>query len=318
VINIVFLDSNSFGASVHFSRPSFEHHWVDFPKTAADEVVSRLAGADIAVTNKVPVTGDMLDQLPNLKMIAVTATGYNIIDMNACNERGIVVSNVSGYATNTVPEHTFALILALRRSIIGYRADVAAGDWGRSDQFCLHTHNIQDLNGATLGIIGAGSLGKRVAQIAEAFGMRTLLAARKGASDIPSGYTPFDSVLEESDVITLHCPLTPDTVNLISMNEFQKMKRHPIIINTARGGIVNEHDIVTALDLGLVSGIGFDCLSTEPPSAGNPLLGILDRPNAIITPHIAWASREAKQILWDQSMANIENFQAGKPSNQVK
>jgi glycerate dehydrogenase len=314
---IVFLDRSTIGPSVTLSKPSFAHEWVDHDRTRPDEVVERLKGADIAVCNKVPIRRAAIEQLPDLKMIAIPATGYDAFDIDACKERGIVVSNVRGYATNTVPEHAFALILALRRGLIGYRQDVIDGRWQQENQFCFFTHPINDLAGSTLGIFGEGALGQGVARLGQAFGMRTLFAAHKGVEGLGPLYTPFDEVLETADVISLHCPLMPATRNMIAAPEFAKMKRKPLVINCARGGLVNEADLVAALERGQIAGVGFDCLTSEPPAADNPLLKILGRPNVIVTPHVAWASTEAMQTLWDQVVQHIENFQAGRPSNRV-
>jgi glycerate dehydrogenase len=245
----------------------------------------------------------------------VAATGYDVIDLASAKERGIIVSNVRGYAVNTVPEHTFALIFALRRSIVGFRQDVIAGEWQRANQFCFFNHPIRDLAGSTLGLFGGGTLGGSVAKIAEAFGMKVLFAGRKGAETAKRGYATFDTVLEEADIISFHMPLTPDTRDLIGLAEFRKMKKKPLIINTARGGLVNEADLVTALDEGLIAGAGFDVLTREPPAADNPILKILDRPNVIVTPHVAWASDEAMQSLWAQVILHVENFEKGAPSN---
>lgn len=314
---IVFLDRSTIGPSVTISKPSFPHEWADYDRTQPDQVVERLKDADIAVCNKVPIRRDSIEQLPKLKMICIPATGYDAFDIAACKERGIVVSNVRGYAVNTVPEHTFALIFALRRSIVGYRQDVIDGRWQKEAQFCFFTHPISDLAGSTLGIFGEGALGQSVARIGQALGMRTLFAAHKGVSGLGPLYTPFDEVLETADIITLHCPLMPSTRDMIAAPEFAKMKKKPLLINCARGGLVNEADLVDALDKGQISGAGFDCLTSEPPKPDNPLLKVLDRPNVIVTPHVAWASDEAMQTLWDQVISHIENFQAGKPSNRV-
>ncbi len=314
---IVFLDRDTMGPSVNITRPRFPHEWVAHGATRPDEVVERLADATIAITNKVPIRGSDLVRLPHLRMIGVAATGYDVIDQEACRRRGIVVSNVRGYAVNTVPEHTFALMLALRRNIVGYRQAVIDGAWQKSGQFCFFAHPIRELAGATLGIMGEGAIGQSVAQIARAFGMRTLFAAHKGVEGLGPLYTPFDEVLAQSDIITLHCPLTPGTRDMLGYAEFRKMRKAPLLINTARGGLVVEQDLVRALDEGLVSGIGFDCLSGEPPSADHPFAAILDRPNVIVTPHVGWAGEQAMQTLWDQLVTHIENFQAGQPTNVV-
>lgn len=316
-MRIVFLDRSTIGPSVEMTRPGFPHDWVEYDRTAPEQVIERLKGADIAVSNKVPVRRDAIEALPDLKMICIPATGYDAFDIDACRERDIVVSNVRGYAVNTVPEHTFALILALRRSLIGYRQDVIDGKWQEAAQFCFFTHPIKDLAGATLGVFGEGALGQGVAKLGEAFGMRTLFAAHKGVEGLGPLYTPFDQVLADADVITIHCPLMPATRNMIAAPEFAKMKRKPLIINCARGGLVDESDLVDALDTGRISGVGFDCLTSEPPLPDNPLLKILDRPNVIVTPHTAWASDEAMQTLWDQAIGHLENFHAGRPSNNL-
>ncbi|MDE1159814.1 MAG: D-2-hydroxyacid dehydrogenase [Neorhizobium sp.] len=315
MLNIVFLDRDTIGPSVDIARPAFAHSWTEFGKTPADLVGERIRDADIVITNKAPIRADAIAAATKLKMIAVAATGYDVIDLAAAKARGITVSNVRGYAVNTVPEHTFALIFALRRSIVGFRQDVIDGEWQRAKQFCFFNHPIRDLSGSTLGIFGSGSLGSSVARIAEAFGITVLFAGRKGASDVPAGRTAFDRVLAEADILTFHMPLTPQTRDMIGLVEFEAMKRRPLIINTARGGLVNERDLVTALDRGLISGAGFDVLTQEPPAAGNPLLGVLGRPNVIVTPHVAWASDEAMQSLWAQVISHVENFETGAPTN---
>jgi glycerate dehydrogenase len=314
---IVFLDRATIGPSVVIGRPAFEHEWTEYQATSPAEVAERLAGASIAITNKVPIREDALAGLPDLRMIAVAATGYDVIDVHACQERGIVVANVRGYAINTVPEHTFALILALRRSLIGYREDVIAGEWQKAGQFCFFHHPIRELRGSTLGIMGEGVIGQSVARLGQAFGMRTLFAAHKGVQGLGPLYTPFDEVLETSDVITLHCPLMPSTRNMLAMPEFERMRRCPLLINAGRGGLVHEGDLVAALDRGLIAGIGFDCLTSEPPRDDHPFWPILERPNVIVTPHVGWASEEAMQTLWDQLVENIESFQRGAPANVV-
>jgi glycerate dehydrogenase len=316
-VRIVFLDRGTIGPSVDLTKPAFCHEWIEHDSTPHAAVVERLAGARIAVTNKVPIRARHLNELPDLRMIAVAATGYDVIDVAACRERGIVVANVRGYAINTVPEHTFALILALRRGLVGYRQDVIEGRWQKAGQFCFFTHPIRDLSRSTLGIIGEGAIGQSVARLGQAFGMRTLFAAHKGVSGLGPLYTAFDKVLEMSDVITLHCPLTPDTGGMIAMPEFRKMKKRPLLINTARGGLVVEEDLVQALDEGLIAGAGFDCLTVEPPPRDHPFSRILGRPNVIVTPHVGWASREAMQACWQQVIDNIESFEAGRPSNAV-
>jgi glycerate dehydrogenase len=316
-MKIVFLDRGTIGPSVELSRPSFPHEWKEHSASKHEQVVERLKGAKIAITNKTPIREKDLDQLPDLKMIAIAATGYDVIDIAAAQKRGIIVSNIRGYAVNTVPEHTFALILALRRSIAGYRQDVIDGVWQNAGQFCFFTQPIKDLSGSTLGIIGEGAIGQSVAKIGQAFGMKTLFAAHKGVTGLGPLYTPFDEVLETSDVITLHSPLMPATKNMIGIAEFRKMKKKPLVINTARGGLVVEKDLVQAIKEGLIAGAGFDVLTVEPPPPDHPFNEILDRPNFIVTPHVAWASEEAMRTLWNQLVGHIENFHAGRPTNIV-
>lgn len=249
-------------------------------------------------------------------MIAVAATGYDVIDIPYCKAHGIAVANIRNYAVHTVPEHAFALALALRRNLLAYRRDVENGKWQQVDQFCFFDHPIRDLHGSTIGIFGEGVLGQGTATIARVFGMRVLFADHAPPKMPGMEFTPVDTVLRESDVISLHCPLTPASRDMIGIDEFRKMKRSAILINTARGGLVNEAALVQALKEGLIAGAAFDVLTTEPPKAGNPLLDLrLD--NFILTPHVAWASAEAMQFLADQLIDNIEAFVKGTPKNVV-
>ena len=314
---IVFLDRSAMAPQIPLTKPSFAHEWIEHDRTAPDQIVERLAGAEIAVSNKVGIRAEHIAKLPDLKLITIPATGYDAFDIPACKDRGIVVSNVRGYAHTTVPEHVFALILGLRRGIAGYRQSVMDGRWQEAAQFCYFDFPINDLRGQTLGIIGEGVIGQGVARIAQAFGMRTWFAAHKGVDGLGPLYTPFEQVIEEADVLTLHAPLMPATRDTLAAAEFARMKKKPLIINCGRGGLVNEADVVAALDAGQISGIGFDCLTTEPPKPDNPLLTVLDRPNVIVTPHTAWASDEAQGEVWDQVLASIENYQKGEPSNRV-
>jgi len=312
--HIVFLDRASLKANVR--RPAFAHSWQEYPATNPDQVVERLRDATIAVTNKVPLRAAMLARLPQLKMIAVAATGYDVVDIAACREAGIAVANIRNYAVHTVPEHTFALITALRRCLLAYRTDVERGRWQRSDQFCLLDHPIRDLHGATLGIIGEGALGQGTARIARGFGMRVLFADHAPPKASGVEFTPLEQVLAESDVISLHVPLTAETRNMIGIAQLRAMKRTALLINTSRGGLVDERALAHALQEGLIAGAGFDVLTQEPPRDGNPLLD-LRLPNFILTPHIAWASDGAMQSLADQLTDNIEAWAAGRPQNLV-
>jgi len=240
-----------------------------------------------------------------------------MIDLAAAAARGIVVSNVRNYAAHTVPEHTFALILALRRSLLAYRDSVARGRWQEAAEFTFFDHPIRDLAGSTLGIVGDGVLGKAVAEIGKAFGMEVLFSDYKGTTGMGPLYTPFAEVMRRSDIITLHAPLMPSTRNLIGRPEFALMQRRPLLINAARGGLVDEEALAEALTSGQIAGAAFDVATAEPPPRDHPLMRLLHLPNFILTPHIAWASREAIQALADQVVDNIEAFMAGTPRNVV-
>ena len=310
----VFLDRASLKAKVR--KLGFAAEYIEHEKTAPGEILPRLAGAAIAITNKVPLRAPDLALLPDLKLIAVAATGYDVIDIPYCREHGIAVANIRNYAVHTVPEHAFAMILALRRNLLAYREDVENGLWNKSEQFCFFTHDIGDLYGATLGIIGEGAIGQSTAAIGRAFGMRVLFADHAPPKMEGVTFTPHEQVLAQSDVISLHCPLLPSTRNLIDIDAFRKMKRNALLINTARGGLVDEAALIQALDEGLIAGAGFDVLTVEPPRNGHPLLDVR-RPNFILTPHIAWASDGAMQFLADQLIDNIDHWAAGKPQHLV-
>ncbi|MFZ5555764.1 MAG: D-2-hydroxyacid dehydrogenase [Pseudomonadota bacterium] len=311
---IVFLDRATIEADIR--RPAFAHDWTDYPLTAAEEILPRLADATIAVVNKVPMQADTLARLPALRKIAVCATGTDNVDLEYCRSHGIVVSNIRGYGVHAVPEHVFMLMLALRRNLLAYRRDVREGRWQQAPFFCLFDHPVRDLHGSRLGVVGRGGLGDAVARLGKAFGMRVWFAERKGSAELRPGHVAFDRVIAECDVISLHCPLTAATRGMIGEAELRRMKRDAILINTARGGLVDERALVRALDQGWIAGAGFDVLSVEPPREGNPLLQV-DRPNFLLTPHVAWASREAMQAMADQLIDNIEAYVTGEPRNRV-
>jgi len=309
---VVFLDRGSLRARL---RPlACAAEYTEFEATAPGQVLERLATASVAITNKVPLRAADLARLPALRMIAVAATGYDCVDVGYCRERGIAVSNIRNYARHTVPEHVFALMLALRRNLLAYRADVEAGVWQQASQFCFLTHEIRDLHGSTIGIIGEGVLGRGVAALATAFGMRPVFAAHPLLQAIEFEVMPLPQLLASADVISLHCPLNAQTRHMISEPQLRSMKRDALLINTARGGVVDEAALVQALEQGWIAGAGFDVLSSEPPRQGNPLLE-LRRPNFILTPHVGWASDNAMQILADQLTDNIDLWAAGTPQH---
>lgn len=312
MIRIVFLDRDALRADLR--RPSFAHEWREYAETVPDEVVERLRGADIAIVNKVSLREEALAHLPELKFIAVAATGVDIIDLESCRRRGIAVSNVRHYANHAVPEHALMLMLALSRNLINYRKAIERSEWQVAKQFCLFDHTIRDLYGRTLGIIGYGSLGREVEKLAHAFGMRVLISERKNARTVRPGRMSFDEILRVCDIITLHCPITNETRHMIGSSELEQMRSDAILINTARGGLVDEAALASALLNNMIGGAGFDVLSEEPPRDGNPLLE-LNLPNFILTPHNAWASNEAMQALADQLVDNLEAFACGEPRN---
>ena len=312
---IVFLDRDSLIASVR--PPAFAHSWEEYPHTTGSaQTVERLQGATIAITNKVPLRAAELAQLPGLQMIAVAATGTDILDLAACRERGIVVANIRDYARATVPEHTLALMLALRRQLVAYRADVEAGLWQASQRFCLFGHPIRDLAGSRLGLLGYGALGKAVAHLGRAFGMQVSVHNRSPIHDDGVKEVDFDELLASSDVLSLHLPLTDKTRNIIGAKELARMRPTSLLINTARGGLVDEAALADALTRGVIAGAGFDVLSKEPPLPDNPLLN-LRLPNFLLTPHTAWASGEAMQRLADILIDNVEAFERDAPTNVV-
>jgi glycerate dehydrogenase len=309
---IVFLDRESVGANVR--KPDFPHSYTEYESTwTPEDIVARLKDATIAIINKVPMREGVLSQLPKLKLIAVAATGTDVVDKAYAKKAGITVVNIRNYAFNTVPEHVLALMFALRRNLLAYVEDVRNGRWAKVDQFCFFDHPIRDVAGSTLGVIGYGAIGKAVAKRAQALGMRILpydVFPQEGLVDL-------ETIYRESDVITLHTPLTPETKNMIGEKELKMMKPTAILINTARGGLVDEEALAKALKDGTIGGAGFDVLTKEPPKEGNVLLD-LRLPNFILTPHVAWASVEAMQILADQLIDNIEAFVAEKPQNVVE
>ncbi len=311
IIKIVFLDRETLPAETRLRPLAFAHEWIEYPLTRADEVSVRIQDADIVIVNKVKLSAEVLAKAPALKLIGVAATGTDNIDLDACRQRGITVRNVRNYAMHTVPEHTLGLIFALRRSICSYRDAVKAGRWQEAGQFCFFDHPIRDLSGSTLGIVGDGVLGQSVAALGRALGMRVLFSAHKGRTGQGRLYTPFQELLAESDILTLHCPLNASTYHMIGAAEFAQMRRKPLLINTGRGGLVDEGAVGPALQAGQITGAAFDVVSTEPPPADHPFMALLDRPDFILTPHVAWASTEAIQSLADQLMDHLDAFVRG-------
>ncbi|MCD4484858.1 D-2-hydroxyacid dehydrogenase [Chromobacterium vaccinii] len=312
--NVVFLDRDSLPVPVPVF--GFPVHYREYPATAAHEIAAHAAEADVVISNKVPLSRDTIAGLPNLKLIAIAATGYNHVDLEACRERGVAVCNIRHYGDHTVAEHAFMLMMALMKNLPAYQRDVAAGVWSQSRQFCHFGAPIREVRGATLAIVGSGGIGGRLAEMARAFGMEVLFAERKAAGEAREGRVPFAEALARADVVSLHCPLTDETRGMIAQPELMAMKPGAILINTARGGLVDEADLVAALKYGQLGGAGFDVLSSEPPSPDNPLLKAR-LPNLIVTPHVGWASGEAMGRLAAQLVANIEAFARGEKVNRL-
>ena len=309
-MNIVFLDSTGIPASHRIPSFSFPHQLTEYAHTAAEQVLARAKDADIIITSKVILNREILSQLPKLKLIAVTATGTNNIDLAAAKALGITVKNVTGYSSVTVPEHVIGMIYALKHRLIDYHRDQLLTErWATCGQFCYVDYPISDVQGSTLGIMGRGCIGNEVARLAQAVGMRVLFAEHQYATTIREGYTAFDEVLKQADVISLHCPLTPQTEQLINAKTLALMKPNACLINTGRGGLINEADLLQALQSGKLAGAALDVLVKEPPASDDALwLAAKTQPNLLITPHVAWASDSALTTLVNKVAQNIEEF----------
>ncbi len=290
--------------------------WEWHDATNPGEILTRIRGADIVVSNKVPLDRETLALAPHLKLICIAATGTDKIDLQAARELGIQVSNVVGYATPAVVQHVFALLLALTTRLVPYCQEVRTGAWQAQGNFCLLNHPIAELAGKTMGIVGYGELGRAVARIAECFGMKVVVAQRPGSAQPQSGRVPLHELLPQVDALSLHIPLADNTRNLIGSAELQMLKQGAFLINTSRGGIVDEQALADSLRSGHLGGAGLDVLGQEPPSSNNPLLAE-DIPNLLLTPHTAWASIEARQRLLEEIARNILSFRDGQPRNCV-
>ena len=309
---IVFLDRAILPGPLR--RPAFDHEWAEYPVTAEAELGERLSGATIVISSKIPLPGATLSRFPAIRFIAVAGTGYDAFDIDYCRAHGIAVANVRDYAAHTVPEHTFALILALRRNLFAYRADVEAGLWQEAGPFCLLTHPLADLHGSTMGIVGEGAIGQGTAALARGFGMSVVFADHPGPKTGPGPFVSLAELLSRADGVALHCPLTEATRNLIGEAQLKAMKRSALLVNTARGGLVDEAALKRALQQGWIAGAAVDVLTREPPRDGNPLLE-LRLPNLAVTPHVAWAGDRALADFGEQLIRNIELWVEGAPRN---
>ena len=313
-LHIVVLDRDTL-----VNRPfdfDFPHTLSSYGTTEAHETLERIRGADIVITNKVVISAQAFAENPQLKLVAVTATGVNNVDVEAAKQNGTAVCNIRAYGNESVAEHAFMMMITLMRNLPAYQRDVAAGLWENSPFFCHLGAPMRDLNGKTLAIFGRGNIGKTLATYAQAFKMNVVFAEHKNAQSIRDGYVSFDEAIRSADVVSLNCPLTPQTANMIGEAELQQMKPGAILINCGRGGLVDEAALVAALKYGQIGGAGFDVLTQEPPRDGNPLLKAR-LPNLIVTPHIAWASQEAANRLFDILLDNINRFVASNPQNLV-
>lgn len=287
-----------------------------YEHTETEKIAQRMQGAQIILTNKTPIDRDTLELCPEVRYIGVLATGYNVIDIDAAKEKGVVVCNIPTYGTDAVAQHVFALLLELCQRTGHHAAAVKEGRWARCRDFCFWDYPLVELSGKTMGFIGFGRIGQRTAQIAKAFGMDVLaydMFPNETGKEL-GRYVDLDELLACSDVVSLHCPLFPETKEIISHKTISKMKHGALLINTSRGPLINETDLAKALHDGSLAGAGLDVLSQEPPQADHPLLSA---PNCIVTPHIAWATKESRQRLMDIAVENVKNYLAGQPSNCV-
>jgi len=314
---VVYLDRGGLPKSLTLRELTTPSDWINYSNTLPEKVIERAHTADVLVINKVAITPEILHACPSIKHIAISATGYDIVDARACQEHGVSVSNVPDYANISVPEHVINITLSLRRKLFQYRQQVIDGHWQNSPNFCLFDQPINDVAGCTFGVIGFGRLGRATAKLANALGMRVIYASRSKHDCDFAHAVDFSELIQTADIISLHCGLTPETKNLISTTELESMRDSAILINTARGGVADETAVAKAVENGNIAGIGFDVLVDEPPVNGSALLELAARSNVIITPHTAWASEQATQRLADILIDNIDAFLIGKPQNLV-
>jgi glycerate dehydrogenase len=314
----VFLDFSTLGPDELDAGPVLEvlPEAEFFDSTEAGLTAERIRKAVFVLTNKVRLGEATLSSAKQLKFIGLTATGTDNVDLVAAQRLGIAVTNIRAYCTRSVVEHVFGVLLSLTHNLNRYHRAVREGDWRKADVFCLLEYPIRELSAMTLGVVGYGELGRGVADMARAFGMATLIARRRGAPAADDGRTDLEEVLERADIVSLHCPLLPETQNLLGTAEFRRMKQNAILINTARGGLVDSQALVDALREGKLAGAGIDVLREEPPARGDPLLDY-DGDNLILTPHIAWATVEARQSAIDELAKNVVSFLAGGQRNRV-
>lgn len=306
----VFLDKGTFSDGIDLPAPAGVTDYVAYDDTPPDSevIIERCQNADIIITNKVEINADVIAKLPKLKLIQLTATGMNNVDQEACDAHNVTLYNVAGYAVKSVPEHTFMLMLSALRAGIHYHQKVADGSWRVNGNFCLLDIPLIDIEDKTLGIIGVGTIGKRVTDIARAFGMTVLWAEHQGRAPRSDDYTAFDEVLATADVISLHCPLDKNTQHLINADTLAKMTNKPLIVNVARGGIVDTQALANALRGEQIIGYASDVFEKEPIADDDPLLTFSDHPRVIFSPHNAWGSKSAQETLWQILCTQVTDF----------
>jgi len=309
-LNAVILDEASFNNNGDLNLSnllSLSNNWARYDETSKEQRLARLQNVHIAVANKVVFDSELLKQLPDLKVILLTATGMDNVDRDYCQENGIAFYNVTNYCTASLAQHVFTLILSLSTSINDYQRVTRNGEWPQSPHFCTLQFPIQELAGKTLGLIGYGSLAKGVEKLAKAFDMNIIIAARVGSTEAPEGRILIEELLPQVDVLSVHCPLTPETNKMINYDFLSKMKSSAFIINTARGAVIDNADLAKALRDGVIAGAGIDVLEVEPPPVDHPLLDP-KIPNLILTPHVAWAAKEARQRVVEKVAANLNSW----------
>ncbi|WP_201566412.1 D-2-hydroxyacid dehydrogenase [Psychrobacter immobilis] len=306
----VFLDKGTFSDGVDLPAPTGISDYVTYDDTPKDNevILARCKDADIIITNKVQINADVIAKLPKLKLIQLTATGMNNVDQDACTKHNIALYNVAGYAVKSVPEHTFMLMLTAMRASIHYHQKVVDGTWQGNGNFCLLDIPLIDLEDKTLGIIGVGTIGKRVTEIARAFGMSVLWAEHQDRTPRNEDYTTFEDVLAQSDVLSLHCPLNEQTQHLINADTLAKMAKQPLIVNVARGGVVDSQALTDAINNEQIIGYASDVFEQEPITDEDPLLSISDHPRVIFSPHNAWGSKSAQETLWEMLSKQVADF----------
>lgn len=304
----VFLDKGTFSDGIDLPAPTGVNDYIVYDDTPQELIIERCQNAEIIITNKVQISAEVIAKLPKLKLIQLTATGMNNIDQDACAEHNITLYNVAGYAVKSVPEHTFMLMLSAMRAGLYYHKKVVDGTWQANGNFCLLDIPLVDLEGKTLGIIGVGTIGKRVTEIAQAFGMTVLWSEHQGRAPRNGDYTAFDDVLASANVISLHCPLNEDTKHLINKDTLAKMVKQPLLVNVARGGIVDSQALTDAINSEQILGYGSDVFEQEPIADDDPLLTLGEHPRVIFSPHNAWGSKSAQETLWQILSKQVAGF----------